>query len=169
MLNWHCSGIKNVISVFTWGRSCPLTRFSLCWQNCQHNTMGELCDQCAAGFFGDASAGTPEDCQPCACPHTDPENQLVWKIKHCYIIVCMAVWENPENHRNSWTGRKAVEFWNLLPSNSEKGGIGALWIFWPPASDYKVNCLGLYPFVYNLGQNMTFTLWGTFTFSAQDL
>ncbi|XP_060793466.1 basement membrane-specific heparan sulfate proteoglycan core protein isoform X8 [Neoarius graeffei] len=44
--------------------------------NCQHNTMGELCDQCAAGFFGDASAGTPEDCQPCACPHTDPENQF---------------------------------------------------------------------------------------------
>ncbi|XP_046725155.1 basement membrane-specific heparan sulfate proteoglycan core protein isoform X3 [Silurus meridionalis] len=43
---------------------------------CLHNTMGEMCDQCAAGFFGDASAGTPEDCQPCACPHTDPENQF---------------------------------------------------------------------------------------------
>ncbi|KAK3547531.1 hypothetical protein QTP86_021514, partial [Hemibagrus guttatus] len=44
--------------------------------SCQHNTMGDLCEQCAAGFFGDASAGTPEDCQPCACPHTDPENQF---------------------------------------------------------------------------------------------
>ncbi|XP_060751007.1 basement membrane-specific heparan sulfate proteoglycan core protein isoform X1 [Tachysurus vachellii] len=44
--------------------------------SCQHNTMGELCEQCAAGFFGDASAGTPEDCQPCACPHTDPDNQF---------------------------------------------------------------------------------------------
>ncbi|KAK2825049.1 hypothetical protein Q7C36_018976 [Tachysurus vachellii] len=43
---------------------------------CTHNTMGELCEQCAAGFFGDASAGTPEDCQPCACPHTDPDNQF---------------------------------------------------------------------------------------------
>ncbi|XP_058266507.1 basement membrane-specific heparan sulfate proteoglycan core protein-like isoform X2 [Hemibagrus wyckioides] len=44
--------------------------------SCQHNTMGDMCEQCAAGFFGDASAGTPEDCQPCACPHTDPENQF---------------------------------------------------------------------------------------------
>ncbi|XP_053339071.1 basement membrane-specific heparan sulfate proteoglycan core protein isoform X5 [Clarias gariepinus] len=43
---------------------------------CQHNTMGELCEQCSAGFFGDASAGTPEDCQPCACPHTDSEHQF---------------------------------------------------------------------------------------------
>uniref|UniRef100_A0AAR2IJ36 Heparan sulfate proteoglycan 2 n=1 Tax=Pygocentrus nattereri TaxID=42514 RepID=A0AAR2IJ36_PYGNA len=44
--------------------------------NCLHNTMGELCEQCSPGYFGDASAGTPEDCQPCACPHTDPENQF---------------------------------------------------------------------------------------------
>ncbi|XP_072552989.1 basement membrane-specific heparan sulfate proteoglycan core protein [Salminus brasiliensis] len=44
--------------------------------SCLHNTMGELCEQCATGYFGDASAGTPEDCQPCACPHTDPENQF---------------------------------------------------------------------------------------------
>uniref|UniRef100_A0A7N6A6L9 Heparan sulfate proteoglycan 2 n=1 Tax=Anabas testudineus TaxID=64144 RepID=A0A7N6A6L9_ANATE len=44
--------------------------------SCQHNTQGELCDQCAPGFFGDPSVGTPEDCQPCACPHTDPDNQF---------------------------------------------------------------------------------------------
>ncbi|KAG7472084.1 hypothetical protein MATL_G00104850 [Megalops atlanticus] len=44
--------------------------------NCLHNTMGELCEQCAPGFFGDPTAGTPEDCQPCACPHTDPDNQF---------------------------------------------------------------------------------------------
>ncbi|CAL8325836.1 unnamed protein product [Merluccius merluccius] len=44
--------------------------------NCLHNTQGELCEQCAAGFFGDPTAGTPEDCQPCACPHTDPDNQF---------------------------------------------------------------------------------------------
>ncbi|KAI4896717.1 hypothetical protein NFI96_032885, partial [Prochilodus magdalenae] len=43
---------------------------------CLHNTMGEMCDQCSPGYFGDASAGTPEDCQPCACPHSDPENQF---------------------------------------------------------------------------------------------
>ncbi|XP_061650010.1 basement membrane-specific heparan sulfate proteoglycan core protein isoform X12 [Phyllopteryx taeniolatus] len=44
--------------------------------NCLHNTQGELCEQCASGFFGDPTVGTPEDCQPCACPHTDPENQF---------------------------------------------------------------------------------------------
>ncbi|XP_062871277.1 basement membrane-specific heparan sulfate proteoglycan core protein isoform X2 [Trichomycterus rosablanca] len=44
--------------------------------SCQHNTAGERCDLCAPGFFGDASVGTPEDCQPCACPHTNPENQF---------------------------------------------------------------------------------------------
>ncbi|XP_077403679.1 basement membrane-specific heparan sulfate proteoglycan core protein isoform X10 [Vanacampus margaritifer] len=44
--------------------------------NCLHNAQGELCEQCASGFFGDPTVGTPEDCQPCACPHTDPDNQF---------------------------------------------------------------------------------------------
>ncbi|XP_053705091.1 basement membrane-specific heparan sulfate proteoglycan core protein isoform X1 [Synchiropus splendidus] len=44
--------------------------------SCQHNTQGELCEQCAPGYFGDPTVGTPEDCQPCACPHTDPENMF---------------------------------------------------------------------------------------------
>ncbi|XP_076022702.1 basement membrane-specific heparan sulfate proteoglycan core protein isoform X2 [Genypterus blacodes] len=44
--------------------------------NCLHNTQGELCEQCAPGFFGDPTVGTLEDCQPCACPHTDPDNQF---------------------------------------------------------------------------------------------
>uniref|UniRef100_H3D4F7 Heparan sulfate proteoglycan 2 n=1 Tax=Tetraodon nigroviridis TaxID=99883 RepID=H3D4F7_TETNG len=44
--------------------------------SCLHNTQGELCEQCAPGFFGDPTVGTPEDCQPCACPHADPDNQF---------------------------------------------------------------------------------------------
>ncbi|KAJ8016910.1 hypothetical protein DPEC_G00012250 [Dallia pectoralis] len=44
--------------------------------NCLHHTQGELCEQCVSGFFGDPTSGTPEDCQPCACPHSDPDNQF---------------------------------------------------------------------------------------------
>uniref|UniRef100_H0W6G2 Basement membrane-specific heparan sulfate proteoglycan core protein n=1 Tax=Cavia porcellus TaxID=10141 RepID=H0W6G2_CAVPO len=43
---------------------------------CQHNATGEFCEMCAPGYYGDATAGTPEDCQPCACPLTNPENMF---------------------------------------------------------------------------------------------
>ncbi|GBO18866.1 Laminin subunit alpha-1, partial [Araneus ventricosus] len=34
--------------------------------NCGGNTMGDHCDQCMKGFYGDPSRGP---CRPCACPH----------------------------------------------------------------------------------------------------
>uniref|UniRef100_A0A672KWV9 Laminin, alpha 1 n=1 Tax=Sinocyclocheilus grahami TaxID=75366 RepID=A0A672KWV9_SINGR len=37
---------------------------------CAHNTTGPHCDQCLPGFYGDASEGTPDDCQRCSCPLT---------------------------------------------------------------------------------------------------
>ncbi|XP_047579738.1 basement membrane-specific heparan sulfate proteoglycan core protein isoform X13 [Lutra lutra] len=43
---------------------------------CQHHAAGEFCELCAPGYYGDATAGTPEDCQPCACPLANPENMF---------------------------------------------------------------------------------------------
>ncbi|XP_077018985.1 laminin subunit alpha-2 isoform X2 [Tamandua tetradactyla] len=37
-------------------------------QNCRDHTGGPQCSECLPGFYGDATKGTAEDCQPCACP-----------------------------------------------------------------------------------------------------
>ncbi|XP_055492345.1 laminin subunit alpha-2 [Leucoraja erinacea] len=39
---------------------------SIC-QNCRDNTAGEHCEVCAPGYYG-IVRGSPNDCQPCACP-----------------------------------------------------------------------------------------------------
>uniref|UniRef100_A0A671SZR7 Basement membrane-specific heparan sulfate proteoglycan core protein n=1 Tax=Sinocyclocheilus anshuiensis TaxID=1608454 RepID=A0A671SZR7_9TELE len=44
-------------------------------QNCQHNTVGDKCEQCAAGFYG-VVRGFPDDCKPCACPLLNLENNF---------------------------------------------------------------------------------------------
>uniref|UniRef100_A0A671KB74 Laminin subunit alpha-2-like n=1 Tax=Sinocyclocheilus anshuiensis TaxID=1608454 RepID=A0A671KB74_9TELE len=44
-------------------------------QNCQHNTVGDKCERCAAGFYG-VVRGFTDDCKPCACPLLNPENNF---------------------------------------------------------------------------------------------
>ncbi|XP_016098672.1 laminin subunit alpha-1 [Sinocyclocheilus grahami] len=43
---------------------------------CAHNTTGPHCDHCMLGFYGDASEGTPDDCQRCSCPLTLESNNF---------------------------------------------------------------------------------------------
>uniref|UniRef100_A0AAY4DVF4 Laminin subunit alpha 2 n=1 Tax=Denticeps clupeoides TaxID=299321 RepID=A0AAY4DVF4_9TELE len=47
---------------------------SIC-QNCQHNTVGDKCERCAPGYYG-VVRGLPDDCKPCGCPLTNPENNF---------------------------------------------------------------------------------------------
>ncbi|XP_041479561.1 basement membrane-specific heparan sulfate proteoglycan core protein-like [Lytechinus variegatus] len=43
-------------------------------RNCQDNTYGRFCDQCAPGFYGNPSQGGR--CLPCTCPLAIPSNQF---------------------------------------------------------------------------------------------
>lgn len=47
---------------------------SIC-QKCQDNTEGDRCERCVAGFYG-VVRGFHDDCKPCACPLTNPENNF---------------------------------------------------------------------------------------------
>ncbi|XP_063079841.1 laminin subunit alpha-2 [Engraulis encrasicolus] len=47
---------------------------SVC-QSCQDNTEGDKCERCAQGYYG-VVRGFSNDCKPCGCPLTNPENNF---------------------------------------------------------------------------------------------
>ncbi|CAN7987967.1 unnamed protein product, partial [Ixodes pacificus] len=44
-------------------------------KNCQHNTQGEYCEECLPGFIGDATGGTPSDCEAVLVPSCRCDNR----------------------------------------------------------------------------------------------
>ena len=52
------------------------TIYEMYVQYCRHNTIGENCEKCAQGFYGDATRGTPDDCKSCPCPLTIASNNF---------------------------------------------------------------------------------------------
>ncbi|XP_076612601.1 laminin subunit alpha-2 [Chaetodon auriga] len=44
--------------------------------DCSHHTTGPYCDACLPGYYGNATRGSPADCQPCTCPLNLPSNNF---------------------------------------------------------------------------------------------
>uniref|UniRef100_A0A672NID3 Laminin, alpha 2 n=1 Tax=Sinocyclocheilus grahami TaxID=75366 RepID=A0A672NID3_SINGR len=67
-------------------------------QNCQHNTVGDKCERCAAGFYG-VVRGFTDDCKPCACPLLNPENKYNKYVTHTHTHTHFSCTEGFSDHR----------------------------------------------------------------------
>ncbi|VDK27910.1 unnamed protein product [Gongylonema pulchrum] len=55
--------------------------------DCQHDTVGEHCEFCREGFYGDATTGGPYSCMPCACPMATDANNFAISCQACLFFI----------------------------------------------------------------------------------
>ncbi|KAM6964872.1 laminin subunit alpha-2 [Aplochiton taeniatus] len=107
---------------------------SIC-KNCQHHTDGDRCERCAPGFYG-VVRGFHDDCKPCACPLTSPENNFsptcVSEGFHDYR--CTAC---PEGYEGKHCERCATGYHGdpRLPGGRCEECKCAVWGAWPEPCD----------------------------------
>ncbi|ESO88858.1 hypothetical protein LOTGIDRAFT_125410, partial [Lottia gigantea] len=72
--------------------------------NCRDNTEGDRCERCIDGYYGDPTAGTPNDCRRCACPLTVDSNQFspTCRLDPGFEVIC-------DRCRVGYTGRDCGE------------------------------------------------------------
>lgn len=64
--DWRSASLECVPCCFNHSPLCDAMS-GVC-SHCEHNTTGDFCEVCVPGRFGDATAGTPDDCaQECDC------------------------------------------------------------------------------------------------------
>jgi len=58
------------------GHAATCDPYTFRCDTCLHNTEGERCQRCKAGFYGDPANGSPDDCKPCKCPLEEASNNF---------------------------------------------------------------------------------------------